>query len=188
MTINLEEWVGKRVRVTKRYGTQYEDNVLIRNSPPTEYPYYLKGKMHTGFFYKKDGTSSWINGYYDIINGYYDIIHIEEIPMNTEQLEQQIKETQEQLTKLQEELKKVQEQEKFNSEFYSPIGSYDELMETIKFLKTKDRSYLNNSFNWYATPQGFNYWRNKEYFTKEDCNLIRKWVANYVIKQDLNDF
>ena len=126
-------------------------------------------------------------------NNKYDsklnIIHIKELPMNTKDILTEINKTKVQLHLLEEKLKQAEAQEKFNSEFFTPISIDDQYAKCLKFLKTEDVYYISGCFDWKETPQGVSYWNevsmeNKS-LDKSDIQQIKDWVINYLIQKEL---
>lgn len=113
----------------------------------------------------------------------------EEITMSTKEILNEINKTQIQLNKLQEQLKQAEAQEKFNSEFYTPIAGEDQYKKCLRFLKTKSHTLLIYCFTWEQTPQGIGYWsdiqRGKKDLSVSDYEQIKDWVINYLIQNEV---
>lgn len=181
MTINLEDWVDKKVKVTLTDGRIYEGIVK-----------FFSGEGKSKKFFIRSSNCDLVNFDGEGNNVYHlnsNIIHIQELPMNTNEILDEINKTQIQLNKLQEQLKQAEAQEKFNSEFYTPIEDRSEYEFCLKFLKTKNVDCIGGCFCWDKTPQGKNHWANiLDKVTlpyNSDFQQIKDWVINYLIKKDL---
>lgn len=182
MTINLEDWIGKNVKVTLRNGLSC--NATIQNVTNNMYLYELPNFGFCNNLYTSSGRHY---RYYD--QSSYEIIRIKENTMNTKEILNEINKTQIQLNKLQEQLKQAEAQEKFNSEFYTPIVDDSAYKYCLKLIKTKDIQYISGGFDWDKTPQGIRYWDQvrTEYksLDESDIQQIKDWVINYLIQKEI---
>lgn len=181
MTINLADWVGKRCTITLSCRRKHTGTVKF-------------DKDDSLYFFECDSGWKFIGYYQYGSNGFYafsreyQIVHIEEIKMNTQQISEEISKVQAQLESLQVKLKQAEAQEKFNSEFFTPIEENSEYLYCLKFLKTKDVDCITGGFDWANTPQGYAYWnditvKNKS-LDKSDIQQIKDWVINYMIRKE----
>lgn len=107
--------------------------------------------------------------------------------MNTKEILNEINKTREQLNKLKGQLKQAEEQEKFNTEFYTPILDEYNYKTCLKFLQYKNVWRLSSAFPWGSTPQGKSYWlainTGKTPLRESDIQQIKDWVINYLIQK-----
>lgn len=162
MTIDLSQFVGKKVTVTFRSGKKITDVLFFNENVVWPYKFW-------GHSYQKEGNE-------DYSQSPYDIIHIElaEEPMKKyEQLEAQI-------VKLQEEVERLKKQEK-EEEQKDKLPYHFSRETCLSFLKnTKLLGLLCGAFNWQSTPQGTTHWGDIFYngkpLTDADIIQIQKWV------------
>lgn len=181
MKINLEDFVDKKVKVTLQDGREYEGIIKYFTNESNRKVFFIRSSNYDLINFDKEG----INVYHPNSN----IIHIEELPMNTNDILTEINKTKVQLHLLEAKLKQVEEQEKFNSEFFTPIAVHGEYVNCLTFLKTRQVKYINGCFNLHKTPQGRDYWKdiaNEETFIADyDIQQIKDWVINYLIQKEL---
>lgn len=163
MTIDLAQFVGKKVTVTFRSGEKATDVLFAREN--TIWPYRFWG--HT---YQKEGNEGYSQSPYDIIH-----IELAEKPemKKYEQLESKIAE-------LQKEVEHLKSQEKEEEEQKDKLPNYFVRPVCLEFLKSKDPVSLDTAFRWISTPQGYSYWdsiyEGKQPITDADIIQIQKWV------------
>ena len=179
--INLEDFVGKKVKVTLTDGRIYEGIVKFFSGEGKSKKFFIRSSNYDLVNFDREG-----NNVYHLNS---NIIHIEEIAMSTNEILTEINKTKVQLHLLEEKLKQAEAQEKFNSEFYTPIEDSSEYEFCLKFLKTKNVDCIGGCFCWDKTPQGIGYWdqvrtKNKS-LDKSDIQQIKDWVINYLIQKEL---
>ena len=181
MTINLEDFVDKKVRVTLRDTKIREGTIKYYTNEHNRKVFFLRTSHYNLNDFDKEGNNKY--------DSKLNIIHIKELSMNTKDILTEINKTKVQLHLLEEKLKQAEEQEKFNSEFFTPIAVHGEYVNCLTFLKTKDMNYLGGCFNWDKTPQGKNHWANisDKVFrpSNADFQQIKDWVINYLIQKEL---
>ena len=181
MKINLEDFVGKKVKVTLTDGRIYEGIVKFFSGEGKSKKFFIRSSNYDLVDFDQEGNNRY--------HPHSNIIHIEELPMNTNEILNEINKTKVQLHLLEEKLKEAEKQEKFNSEYKTPIENNSDYEYCLKFLKTKDVKYISGCFDWSKPPQGVRYWndvvtKNKS-LDKSDIQQIKDWVINYLIKKDL---
>lgn len=181
MTINLEDWVGKKVKVTLR--SSLTKTVTVEKCGTLMY-YNL---LNLGIYYNsyiQDGR----NYHYSFSTSSYDIVKIEEIveiQMNTKELQAQIEETQKQLSNLQEKLKEAEKQEMGSKDYYPCFKDGSLIVDNCLEAIDRHSMYLSRAFDWSKTQQGYDYWAEKSRvpLTDEDKITILRWCVNYYRSQ-----
>lgn len=180
MTINLEDFVDKKVKVTLRDTKIREGIIKYFTNERNRKVFFIRTSNYDLGDFDKEGNNKY--------DSQFNIIHIKELSMNTQQISEEINKVQAQLESLQVKLKQAEAQEKFNSEFFTPVEEISEYIYCLKFLKTKDVDCITGGFDWANTPQGYAYWndiavKNKS-LDKSDIQQIKDWVINYMILKE----
>ena len=105
--------------------------------------------------------------------------------MNIAKLQQEIKTAEESLARMKEQLK--ESEQKNDKDFYPESKSCKFVPEYVLKVVDEDRLphqvYLACAFSWEHTPQGHDYWsqkqHNKSSITDEDKITLLRWVVNY---------
>lgn len=181
MKINLEDFVDKKVKVTLQDTKIREGIVKYFTNERNRKVFFIRTSHYDLVDFDQEGNNRY--------HPHSNIIHIEELPMNTNEILNEINKTKVQLHLLEEKLKQAEKQEKFNSEFYTPIENNSDYEYCLKFLKTKDVKYIYGCFDWSKPPQGVRHWNDvvtkNKFFDKSDIQQIKDWVINYLIKKEL---